>query len=98
MSLLKQAWGGLVHLLYPGLCGMCRGLLSEDEPHFCTECRAALTHDDAETCPRCAATVGPFADVGGGCISCREQRLHFDRAFRLGPYDGLLREAVLRMK
>ena len=49
-------------------------------------------------CPRCAATIGSFANVVGGCISCRARHLHFDCVFRLGPYEGLLRDAILRMK
>lgn len=31
-------------------------------------------------------------------MHCANEKLHFDAAFRLGPYDGLLRDAILRMK
>jgi ComF family protein len=34
----------------------------------------------------------------GGCNACRNQSFHFACAVRLGPYDGLLRELILRMK
>jgi ComF family protein len=50
------------------------------------------------TCPRCAATVGPYANLSDGCLRCRSQRFHFAGATRLGRYDGLLREVILRMK
>jgi ComF family protein len=43
-------------------------------------------------------TVGPHTDVSNGCASCRNQSLGFDAALRLGPYDGRLSDAVLRMK
>jgi len=36
--------------------------------------------------------------IDGRCIHCRDEAFSFDAAVRLGPYDGLLREAVLRMK
>jgi ComF family protein len=36
--------------------------------------------------------------VEGSCIRCREETYHFERAIRLGPYDGLLRELILRCK
>jgi ComF family protein len=49
-------------------------------------------------CPWCAQTVGPHSDTSGGCAECRGESLGFDAAFRLGPYDGKLRDAVLRMK
>jgi ComF family protein len=32
------------------------------------------------------------------CSRCRDEPFRFDAAVRLGPYDGLLRDAVLRMK
>jgi ComF family protein len=65
---------------------------------FCDACRGAFLSDATPACPRCAATVGPFAVIDGRCAHCRDESLRFDAALRLGPYEGLLREAVLRMK
>src|SRR5262245_11796427 len=89
---------GLLHLIYPGLCHVCGCSLPPPAPPFCDACRLALTCDDAPTCPRCAATVGPFAADPSGCVHCRDEAFAFDRVVRLGPYDGLLRETVLRLK
>jgi ComF family protein len=36
--------------------------------------------------------------VEGGCVRCREETYHFERTVRLGPYEGLLRELILRCK
>jgi ComF family protein len=36
--------------------------------------------------------------VEEGCTVCRKTPYHFDEVIRLGPYDGLLRDVVLRMK
>lgn len=69
-----------------------------DQPAICARCAHILTSDPHATCPRCSSTVGPFIELAAGCPSCRDQHLAFDRAFRLGPYDGLLRDAILRMK
>ncbi len=56
-------------------------------------------------CPRCASTVGPYETRGGdaasladGCSSCRELRVPWSRATRLGSYTGLLRDAILELK
>ncbi|MFY7951871.1 MAG: ComF family protein, partial [Armatimonadaceae bacterium] len=49
-------------------------------------------------CPRCSSQVGPHTDTTSGCAVCRASRFHFTGATRLGPYDGLLREAVLKIK
>jgi ComF family protein len=98
MAPVEQALRGILHLLYPGICGLCGDLLAADENHFCQSCRSELTTDAHTLCPRCAATIGPFAHVADGCAMCRQDHFHFERAFRLGPYDGLLRDAILRMK
>jgi ComF family protein len=42
--------------------------------------------------------VGPFVPLEDGCRGCRGHPLAFDRVVRLGPYDGLLRQVILRMK
>jgi ComF family protein len=57
-----------------------------------------LTVDPHPQCPRCAGNVGPYAELADGCHHCRGTSFPFDRVVRLGPYDGRLREVVLRMK
>src|SRR5262245_29943533 len=89
---------GLVDLLYPPSCLICLSPMPPDQDHFCDPCREALTNDPHSTCPRCAATVGPFSHMESGCKACRDERFAFDRVIRLGVYDGILRDAVLKMK
>jgi len=89
---------GFLQLLYPRVRGACGRSLEGNQRHFCDLCRTRLTTDPFAACPRCAGTVGPFANVAAGCPRCRGQRYHFDQALRLGPYDGLLREMILRLK
>jgi ComF family protein len=88
-------------LLYPNACLVC------DAPEagggtfrhgLCIDCRRAVTTDPFPSCPWCAETVGPHTDTSNGCAACQGVPLGFERAFRLGPYDGKLRDAVLRMK
>ncbi len=49
-------------------------------------------------CPRCATSVGPSEADGDGCPACRNLRLRWERAFRLGEYHGDLAEAVQQVK
>ncbi|MBK7404434.1 MAG: ComF family protein [Phycisphaerales bacterium] len=49
-------------------------------------------------CPRCGTSVGAFEADAAGCSACRERRLPWSRAVRLGPYEGPLRDAVLAGK
>jgi ComF family protein len=88
---------GLADLIWPRACFLCAR--QDDAPGcLCVSCRAGLLADAAETCPRCASTVGPYTDTSDGCPRCRGTKFQFAAALRLGPYDGRLREAILRMK
>lgn len=61
--------------------------------------RAGWTPDTPDAyCPRCGTTAGPFEADADGCPACRHRRLGWSRAVRLGPYEGLLREAILAGK
>jgi ComF family protein len=98
LDVCRETAGGLLHLIYPAVCAACTRPLVPGEQHFCASCRAALTTDSLPACPRCASTVGPFTVLEGGCSNCRGVPFHFENAIRLGPYDGLLREMILRTK
>jgi len=49
-------------------------------------------------CWRCGGSVGPHETDGEGCGSCRNTKLHWDQAVRLGVYEGAVRDAVLDLK
>jgi ComF family protein len=93
----REIGRGLLHLIYPPCCHLCGGAMPLVAP-FCEVCRAAFVANSTPACPRCAAVVGPFAVIDGRCVHCRDEAFRFDAALRLGSYEGLLREAVLRMK
>src|SRR5436305_7052325 len=88
---------GLLHLLYPNACCLC-GMLLNDQARVCQDCERLLVTDPHPVCPRCAESVGPHAANEDGCVKCRTEKLAYDRAYRLGSYEGLLREAILRLK
>jgi ComF family protein len=96
--LATTVWQGFRHLLLPGICLGCHRLLPPDANDFCASCLKQFTDDPHSTCPRCSSTVGAHADLTDGCSQCRDEGFAFDGAVRLGPYDGLLRDFVLRMK
>jgi ComF family protein len=89
---------GLLHLLFPGVCWVCQRPLPSDCAHFCPDCHRALTTDPHAACPRCAGTIGPFTHVADGCPGCRQESFAFDRVLRLGPYEDMLKEVILRLK
>jgi ComF family protein len=89
---------GAGQLLYPNACRLCDEPLAPDGGAFCAPCKDGLRTDPRPSCPRCAASVGPFVNLQDGCRHCRGAGFAFDVAFRFGPYEGLLRDAILRLK
>jgi ComF family protein len=89
--------GGLTQLIYPNTCWVCGDIMPPEQEQVCATCLPALTVDPFPTCPRCSSTVGPNLSIAD-CPECRPHSFAFDGAFRIGPYDGLLREVILRMK
>jgi ComF family protein len=98
---LRDLARGVGQLLYPNACLVCDTPEPEDVPFrhgLCVACTSVIISDTHETCPRCAATVGPHTDTSSGCPACSGQSFPFHQAFRLGAYDGRLRDAVLHTK
>jgi ComF family protein len=95
---LRELAGGLIHLVYPPVCWICQQAVPIGHEGFCSLCVQVVTKDPFSTCPRCSSTVGPHVVVEQGCSHCRHESFAFDGAVRLGPYDGPLRDVVLRMK
>src|SRR5262249_31998920 len=94
----RALFQGLGQLIYPNSCRVCGEPLAPDSGAFCSPCRDDLLADRRPTCPRCAADVGPFVNLVDGCTHCRGEGFVFERVLRLGRYEGLLRDVVLRLK
>lgn len=98
---LAELGRGVGHLIFPNACLICDAP-ETDQSWFrhglCSDCHLSVTVDPHAACARCAATIGPHVGASDGCTACRDVSLGFEAAWRLGPYAGRLREAVLRMK
>ncbi|RMH28389.1 MAG: ComF family protein [Planctomycetota bacterium] len=75
-------------------------LLGVRSVSFARWARSAGWQPDSKqaVCWRCAESVGPHEVDGAGCGTCRGKRLAWDRAFRLGLYEGGLRTGVMELK
>jgi len=89
---------GFLQLVYPNVCWVCEQLRAELAQGICPGCAEALVHDPHPACPRCAGSVGPFVNLEDGCPHCRGENFAFDETVRVGPYQGVLRATILRMK
>jgi len=98
----KTASAALLALVFPPRCVLCDAEL--DVPPgglpLCSFCRNELRRSPGALCPRCAAIV-PTVEaetIERGCRRCQQRTFAFDGALALGPYEGRLRDAILRMK
>lgn len=94
----REILSGFTQLIYPNVCWTCSTLMPTPAQSVCADCMHRLTVDPFPTCPRCSSTVGPHLVLEEGCPECRHRSFAFDGAFRMAPYEGLLREVVLRIK
>src|ERR1043166_507669 len=97
-SLGRLVLGGVTNLIYPNTCWLCGDVMPPEQEHVCARCLPALTVDPFFTCPRCASSVGPQLVLPDGCPACRDHSFAFDGVLRMGLYDGVLRDVILRMK
>jgi len=92
---------GVAQLILPNSCLVC-GILEPTcgtiRHGLCDACQKSICHDPHHVCLRCAATVGPYVDTSLGCLACKSMSKNFECAWRMGPYEGQLREAILLMK
>lgn len=91
---------GALGWAFPAACLVCDAPERADPllHGLCAACFSSVTTDAHAHCPRCAQTIGPHANTDDGCPECHPQSFAFERAFRLGAYDGRLSDAVLRLK
>ncbi|MGO8691173.1 MAG: ComF family protein [Thermoguttaceae bacterium] len=90
-----------IDLLCPPRCLHCEAELPPEygEMLLCTACCEALGPANWPGCPRCGALEdADWAMSAAGCPACHNLRLRFQTVIPLGPYDGALRDAVLKTK
>ena len=87
-------------LLFPPGCAACGQQLERGLPtrRLCPECSIKLTATHRDLCPICGAVADRTMVDQRGCPRCRHRKLRFEGVVSLGPYNGPLRRAVLRMK
>jgi len=88
---LVETWNGLLDLLYPPKCLVCRTFGPDA---LCESCRAGFPPLEPPLCAKCGASAGGrlCPDCGAGAAH------HFAAARAAGRFGGTLREAILRLK
>lgn len=97
-SLLHRLGCATFNLVFPSTCVACARSIHSSasiEPELCDRCHTQLIAS-IPACPRCGAYETRLHE--GKCSECQRKEFHFDRVVSLGPYEGDIHTAVLRMK
>lgn len=100
MGIFRTALHAVGELVWPRNCLVCdAGMPADPSYHcLCPSCTSALISDSFSTCSRCASSIGPHVPTAVECSRCSNEKYHFKSAQRLGVYDGVLRDAILKSK
>jgi ComF family protein len=95
------AWRALCDLTFPPRCVLCEAEMAgqgDGDLLICPPCQSGLAPAGWPSCPRCGAGVSEHSLAAAECAECHGRRFGFDSVLPLGPYEGALRQAVLRTK
>jgi competence protein ComFC len=90
---LKQAYNGVLDLIYPPICLVCGAEMAEG--CLCSVCIGKFEAVAPPFCERCGVPISSDRMV---CLSCELSEPPFVWTYALGKYDGSLRRAIHRMK
>lgn len=93
VELVREAWSGVLDLVYPPRCLVCREYGPEA---ICEDCRANFQAPTPPLCDRCGDMIP--ARPTGLCSDCDRGTYYFLRARAAGQYDGALRQAIVNFK
>ncbi len=88
----------LISLLFPQQCTSCaRPFDSAERVLLCAACRETALAPPDQLCGMCGRLRRQLIS-DGRCVGCRNERNVFSQVVCLGPYGGLLRQFIVRMK
>lgn len=102
MSRANSWLEGLLALLYPPVCQICRaGRVGADEGYVCDACRCrrnGVRFIQPPFCERCGLPVEGAVTTAYECANCRDMRLDFSQARAAVVATGLVMEVIHRYK
>ncbi|WP_144400148.1 ComF family protein [Geobacter pickeringii] len=90
---------GLLDVLFPPLCHVCRKPVPEaGELHLCPDCRGAMTPVASPCCPVCGIPFGTEGGIDHPCGDCLTAPPPFDAARGALVFAGPVQELIHRFK
>lgn len=96
--MFKTLWKGLVNIVYPNICLLCRRPIVNEASSICSNCSGEIERNTPPFCQKCGRHIYKTTNELGLCLFCQENQLHFKRAFSACPYEGKVRELIALFK
>lgn len=87
---VKGIFAGLLDLVYPPKCLVCDDMQAK---YLCDTCILEINNLEPPVCHRCGI---PMSE--NRCTECADVNFAFDSARAVGEYDGVLKEAIHKLK
>jgi ComF family protein len=92
-------WHALIDFFFPPKCLFCGNSLGElHDDHPCPLCTERIKFFSHPRCPCCGLGFGDIPGEDHLCSQCLTEERHFTKARAIGPYEGLMAEAIHRFK
>ena len=92
-------WRALGDFFFPPKCLLCGESLEENpDDRPCPLCLAEIKFFSHPRCPRCGVGFGETPGEDHLCSDCLTEERYFSKARALGPYEGLIVEAISPFK
>lgn len=92
----------LIDIVYPKTCLICKTKLKKDisaiDDVVCVECWAKIKRNLPPFCHRCGRRLKVNNFTKHVCPGCIKKPLHFDRAFSVCKYEGVIKELIHKFK
>jgi len=99
MNPLGRMAHAVLDLVFPRACMACDAQLDEIDVPLCAACAAGMAKCVSQPyCESCGSDVGPHLLRDGRCTDCQNRRPPYRRILRVGRYEGVLRDLILRFK
>ena len=89
-KLLRDACAGILELIYPPHCLVCR---EAGDDYLCAQCIEEIDLIEPPYCRKCGIPCESHF-----CRDCREREFAFEFSCSAGAFDGVLREAIFALK
>jgi ComF family protein len=96
---MSPFWRALGDFFFPPKCPLCGESLEENpDDRPCPVCLAGIKFFSHPRCPRCGLGFRETPGEDHLCSGCLTEERYFTKARALGPYEGLMEEAISRFK